>query len=61
MKKINPIIEEYKDSKISIGRASEIAGISISEMMDTLSNLGIESNLELEDYLEGKKNAEKLF
>ena len=58
---IDLAIKEYKEGKISIGRASEIAGVCISEMMDILSNLGIESNLELGDYLEGKKVAERLF
>ena len=44
-------IENYK-----IGKAAEIAGISISEMMNTLSEFGIESRIEFEDYLQGLKN-----
>src|SRR3989344_6034239 len=53
-------ITQYKEGKISIGKAAEIAGLNISEMIDLLEKLGIESNIELEDYLEGEKLAEKL-
>ena len=56
--KIKEAIHQYAKSKISIGKAAEIAGLAISEMMDLLSKLGVESNLELSDYLEGKKFAE---
>ena len=54
-------IKEYSQGKISIGKASEIAGLTISEIMDLFANLGIKSNIELEDYLEGIKTAEKIF
>ncbi len=53
-------IMQYEEGKISIGRASEIAGLSISETFDLLSKLGIKGNLEVEDYLEGAKVAEEL-
>lgn len=58
--KIYFAIVEYRENKISIGKAAEIAGLSISEMMDLLSKLGIKSNIELEDYLEGQKVADEL-
>lgn len=58
--KIYFAIMQYKEGKISIGRAAEIAGLSIGEMMEILSKLGIKSNIELEDYLEGQKFAEEL-
>ena len=54
-------ITQYADGRISIGKATEIAGITISEFMDHLTKLGIKSNLQIEDYLEGKKAAKKLF
>lgn len=53
-------ITQYKDNKISIGKAAEISGLTISEMMDLLSKLGIPSNLELADYLESQKFAEEI-
>ena len=58
--KIYFAIMQYKEGKISIGKATEIAGLSISEMIDLLAKLGIESNIELEDYLEGIKLAEEI-
>ncbi len=58
--KVYLAIREYKEGRISIGRASEIAGLSISEMIDLLAELGIKSNLELQDYLEGEKVAKEL-
>ena len=44
-----------------MGKASEIAGISISEMMDLLEKLGVKSNLDLSDYFESRKHAKKIF
>ena len=58
--KIYFAIIQYRENKISIGKAAEIAGLTISEMMDLLSRLGIESNLDLADYLESQKFAEEI-
>lgn len=58
--KIYYAINQYRVGKISIGKSSEIAGLSISEMMDTLAEFGIKSRIEIEDYLEGKKLGEKI-
>ena len=58
--KIYFAIMQYREGKISIGKSAKIAGVTISEMIDLLSKLGIESNIELEDYLEGQKLAEEL-
>lgn len=54
-------ILNYRDGRISLAKAAEIAMLSISEMIDVLSKLGVKSNLELGDYLEGAKVAEGLF
>lgn len=53
-------IEKYKKEKISIGKAAETAGISISEMMDVLTDFGIKSNITKEDYLEGLENLREI-
>ena len=53
-------ITQYQEGKISLGRASEIAGVSISEMIDLLAKLGIEGNLEVEDYLESAQVADEI-
>jgi predicted HTH domain antitoxin len=54
-------ITQYKEGIISLGKAAEIAGLTISEMIDLLAKLGIKNSIELEDYLEGQKLAESLF
>ena len=54
-------IQSYKNKKISIGKAANLAGISITEMMDLLSKFKIESNIEYEDYLEGLKKIKKIW
>lgn len=51
-------VEEYKKGTASLGKASKLAGVSISRMMDILTEYGVESNLEVEDYLSGLKNLE---
>ena len=58
--KIYFAITQYQENKISIGRASEIAGLPISEMMDLLSKVGIKNKLEIEDYLEGQQFAKEI-
>jgi len=59
MGKVYLAILKYKDGKISIGKAAEIAGMTISEIMDLFAQLGIKSKLEINDYLEGSKVAEE--
>ena len=58
--RIMTAIKMYKENKISIGKTAEIAGISISDMIDTLTKFGINSNLTLEDFKESLKFARKL-
>jgi len=52
-------IQDYKTGKISIGKAAELAGISISEMMDVLAEYGIKSRIDYNDYLRGLENLRK--
>jgi hypothetical protein len=44
---------KYKKSEASLEKAARISGVSISEMMDILSEYGVEANIEYEDYLKG--------
>ncbi len=52
-------VDSYKNGQASIGKAAEIAGVPISEMMDILVEFGVKSNITYEDYLEGLKNLRK--
>ena len=54
-------IETYKNGESSLGKAAELAGLSVGEMMTTLEQYGVKSNLEVEDYLEGLENLKKVW
>ena len=49
----------YKKGKASIGKAAELAGISISELIDILAEYGIKSRIGYDDYLKGLENLRK--
>ncbi|MBI2663771.1 UPF0175 family protein [Candidatus Woesearchaeota archaeon] len=52
-------IDSYKKGHASLGKASALAGLSISEMMDVLTEFGVRSKISYEDYLEGLNNLRK--
>lgn len=52
-------VEKYRDGEVSLGRAAELAGMRISQMMKTLADFGVESRIEQDDYLQGFKNLKK--
>ena len=54
-------IDKYKKGQVSLGKAAELAGLSVGDMMTTLEEYGVKSNLEVEDYLEGLENLRKLW
>lgn len=54
-------IEQYKNGKISLGKAAEKAGIALTEMIDILAELGIKNPMTKEQYLQGLKNIEKIW
>jgi predicted HTH domain antitoxin len=54
-------VERYKKGQASLGRAAELAGLTLSEMMNTLAEYGVKSNLETEDYLKGLENLRKVW
>jgi predicted HTH domain antitoxin len=52
-------IEKYRKSEASIEKASRIAGVSISRLLDIFREHGISANLEYEDYLKSLKSLAK--
>ena len=46
-------IERYKKGDASLGRAAELAGVPVGQMMTLLSEFGVQSRIEDEDYLQG--------
>jgi predicted HTH domain antitoxin len=54
-------IRRYEEGKYSLGKAAEIAGVSLSEFMDMLSEFGIKSRISYEDYLKGFENLREVW
>ena len=53
-------VEKYKKSEASLEKASRLAVVSLSKMIDILDEYGVESNLEYEYYQKGLKTLRKL-
>lgn len=49
-------MERYRSGKACLGKAAEIAGLSVSETMDILAQFGVEANLDKEDYVTSLSN-----
>jgi len=49
------MFRNYKEGKLSLEGLAKKLGISMSEAIDRLSELGIEAPIEFEDYLKGFK------
>ena len=54
-------VERYRQRKASLGRAAELAGVPIGEMIEILAEYGVESNLEAEDYRRGLEHMRKVW
>jgi predicted HTH domain antitoxin len=52
-------VEQYKKGDASLGKAAQLAGLSVGQMMTLLAEFGVESRIEKDDYLEGLKNLAK--
>lgn len=54
-------IEKYKKGEASLGKAAELAGLSVGQMITLLAEYGVPSNLETEDYLQGLEHLRKVW
>jgi len=52
-------VERYKNGEASLGKAAELAGLPVGQMMTILTEFGVESRIEKEDYLQGLHNLAK--
>lgn len=55
------ILQLYRNGKISTSKAAKELDISVSEFIDLLAELGIESPVDYEDFLESQKTIKKLW
>jgi len=49
-------VEKYKNGDASLGRAAQVAGLSVGQMMTLLAEFGVESPIEKDEYVHGLKN-----
>ncbi len=54
-------VERYKEGQASLGKAAELAGLPVGQMMTILTEFGVESRIEKEDYLQGLHNLAKVW
>jgi uncharacterized protein UPF0175 len=54
-------VERYKKGEASLGRAAELAGLPLGQMITILTEFRVESRLEKEDYLQGIRNLHKVW
>ncbi len=54
-------VEKYKSGDASLGKAAELAGLRVGQMMRVLTEFGIESGIADSDYLEGLANLSKVW
>lgn len=52
-------VEKYRSGEASLGKAAELAGLPVGQMMTVLADLGVECRIEKEDYLQGLRNLNK--
>ncbi len=52
-------VERYKKGEASLGKAAELAGLPVGQMMTILAEFGVESRIEKEDYLQGLRDLSK--
>jgi predicted HTH domain antitoxin len=54
-------VERYKEGQASLGKAAELAGLPVGQMMTILTEFGVESRIEKDDYLQGLHNLAKVW
>lgn len=54
-------VERYRKGEASLGRAAELAGLPVGQMMTVLSEFGVRSRIEREDYRHRVANLAKVW
>ena len=54
-------VERYKKGEASLGKAAELAGLPLGQMMTILTEFGVESRIEKDDYLQGIQNLQRVW
>jgi len=54
-------VERYKKGEASLGRAAEVAGLPVGQMMTVLKDFGVRSRIEQEDYRQSLDHLSKVW
>lgn len=54
-------VEKYKKGEASLGKAAEVAGMPVGQMMTLLGEFGVRAKIEREDYLQSLGNLAKVW
>ena len=54
-------VEKYRNGEASLGKAAEVAGLPVGQMMELLEKFGVRSTVALEDYRQGLANLTKVW
>jgi predicted HTH domain antitoxin len=52
-------IEKYRSGHAFLGRVAELAGLPLGQVMTVLTDFGVESRIEKEDYFQGLQSLRK--
>ncbi len=53
--------EKYKKGKASLGKAAEVAGLPVGQMMTVLTEFGVRNKIDHEDYRQSLANLTKVW
>jgi len=54
-------VERYKSGEASLGKAAEVAGLPVGQMMTLLGEFGVRSRIDREDYRQSLANLAKVW
>ncbi len=59
--RVSLAVERYQEGEVSLGKAAEVAGLSVGQMMVVLRKFGIKANIDQDDYRRGLENLTKVW
>ncbi len=59
--RVSLAVEKYKEGEVSLGKAAEVAGLGIGQMMMVLKRFRVKSRIDQEDYRQGLENLTKVW
>jgi predicted HTH domain antitoxin len=54
-------VEKYKEGEASLGKAAEVAGVGVGQMMVILRKFGVKTKIDQDDYRQSLENLTKVW